>query len=86
MHYTEESFLRISQPVHNCLLYKTPYELERDTRTKKDTENNFIGCYGAAQYITERKLIQNKLDLKSRKLHDANNPLKEGQKLSQIGS
>jgi PAS domain S-box-containing protein len=98
--YTKESFLILDRAVNNCIQNEIPYDIELDVYIKKaplkhviargsvlkDNNNKIIGCYGTAQDVTERKLVQNELDLKSKKLLNVNNALNLAQKLSHIGS
>jgi PAS domain S-box-containing protein len=98
--YTKESFQILDQAIKNCIQNEIPYDIELDVYIKKaplkhviargsvlkDHNNKIIGCYGTAQDVTERKLIQNELDLKSKKLLNVNNALNLAQKLSHIGS
>jgi PAS domain S-box-containing protein len=51
-----------------------------------NSKNEIIGRRGVSQDITEQKIKQNELDLKSAKLHDLNKALNQAQKLSNIGS
>jgi PAS domain S-box-containing protein len=73
--YTEESFAKLENAVQNCIQHEIPYEIELDIITTsgaikqiiskgnvlKDINNKLIGCYGTAQDITERKIIEREL-------------------------
>jgi PAS domain S-box-containing protein len=90
----------MAQAVSNCIENETSYDVELDIyasngsikhiisrgRVLKDANNIVIGCYGTAQDVTERKLIQKALDHKNEKVYDLNKALNQAQKLSHIGS
>lgn len=73
--YSDDSFAKLDEAVQACLQNTTPYELELDIITssgkikhiiskgepKQDANNKIIGCYGTAQDITERKIIEHQL-------------------------
>ncbi|WP_051554725.1 PAS domain-containing protein [Maribacter antarcticus] len=98
--YTKESFEIMNQAFINCIQNKVPYDIELDIYTsngsikhiiskgnfKKNDDNKVVSCYGTAQDITQRKLIQKELDSQNEKLNNVNNTLNEAQKLAHIGS
>ena len=99
-YYTEQSFEIMNQGVTNLLEHGTPYDVELEIytssgsirhitsrgQTLRDKSNRIIGCYGTAQDITERKLIQKELEDQAEKLNDLNNALNRAQELSHVGS
>ena len=73
--YTKESFAKMDKAVQDCVRREIPYEIELEIITsagsvkqiiskgnvKKDSNGKIIGCYGTAQDITERKIIEKEL-------------------------
>lgn len=74
-YYTEENFVKLDKAVQDCIRHEIPFEIELDIITstglvrqiiskgnvKKDSDNIVIGCYGTAQDITDRKIIEKEL-------------------------